>query len=213
MGVAYVIPSLKVSGGKIIYNHVSGFTGELLAILIVMNKIYEMGINKTVWSSLLCMEAQNSETRQDFVLVILLFLYMLQQINRMVHLLWVPAHTGLAGNEEADQLAKQLMTKENIDMQILYSKAEFKSIIKKGINTNWQLFWDNGLNGRYLHSVQPTVGRGRNSRGRRKEDCVLSRLRLGHTGFNSTSHILGKHPTGLCDWCGGSETAERVLIR
>ncbi len=85
MGVAYVIPRLKVSGGKIIYNHVSGFTGELLEILIVMNKIYEMGINKTlVWSALLCMEAQNSETRQDFVLVILLFLYMLQQINRMV---------------------------------------------------------------------------------------------------------------------------------
>ncbi len=98
-------------------------------------------------------------------------------------------------------------------LQILYSKAELKSIIKKGINTNWQLFWDNGLNGRYLHSVQPTVGRGRNSRGRRKEDCVLSRLRLGHTGFNSNSHILGKHPTGLCDWCGGSETVEHVLIQ
>ncbi len=48
MGVAYVIPRLKVSGGKIISNYVSVFTGELLAILIAMNKIYEMGINKTL---------------------------------------------------------------------------------------------------------------------------------------------------------------------
>ncbi len=137
MGVAYVIPRLKVSGGKIISNYVSVFTGELLAILIAMNKIYEMGINKTLVcsdssSALLCLEAQQSETRQDIVLEILQVLYMLQQINRMVQFLWVPAHTGVAGNEEVDQLAKQVMTKENIDMQILYSKAELKSIIKKG---------------------------------------------------------------------------------
>lgn len=40
----------------------------------------------------------------------------------------------MAGSEEADQLAKQVMAKENIDMQIQYIKAELKSIIKKGIN-------------------------------------------------------------------------------
>ncbi len=57
------------------------------------------------------------------------------------------------------------------------------------------------------------VGRGRNSRGRRKEACVISRLRLGHTGLNSTLHIIGKHPTGLCDWCGVKETVEHVIIQ
>ncbi len=213
VGVAYVIPRLKVSGGKRISNYVSVFTEELLAILIAMNKIYEMGINKTLVcsdssSALLCLEVQQSETRQDIVLEILQVLYVLQQINRMVQFLWVQAHTGVAGNEEVDQLAKQVMTKKNIDMQILYSKSELKTIIKKGINTNWQLFWDNELKGRHLHSVQTMVGRGRNSRGRRKEDCVISRLRLGHTGLNSTLHIIRKHPTGLCDWCGVKETVE-----
>lgn len=47
VGVAYVIPRLKVSGGKRISNHVLVFTGELLAISIAINKINEMGINKT----------------------------------------------------------------------------------------------------------------------------------------------------------------------
>ncbi len=37
-----------MSGGKRISNYVSVFTGELLVILIGMNNIYEMGINKTL---------------------------------------------------------------------------------------------------------------------------------------------------------------------
>lgn len=38
------------------------------------------------------------------------------------------------------------------------------------------------------------------------------RLRLGHTGLNYTLYRIGKHPTGLCDECGVSETVEHVLI-
>lgn len=42
---------------------------------------------------------------------------------------------------------------------------------------------------------------------------IISRLRLGHSGLNSTMHVIGKHPTGLCDWCGIRETVEHVLIK
>ncbi len=35
----------------------------------------------------------------------------------------------------------------------------------------------------------------------------------GHIGLNSTLHMIGKHPTGLCDWCGVRETVEHVLIQ
>jgi len=110
---------------------------------------------------------------------------MMQQKNKIVQFLWVPAHTGVAGNEAADKLAKHSMAKENIDIQIGYSKLEMKSIIKREINKNWQSYWDNEEKGRHLHLIQPLVGRGRNSFGRRKEDCIISRLRLGHTGLNS----------------------------
>ncbi len=46
-------------------------------------------------------------------------------------------------------------------------------------------------------NLQSLVGRERTSRGRRKEDYIISRLRLGHTGLNSAMHIVGIHPTGL----------------
>ncbi len=46
-------------------------------------------------------------------------------------------HPGrVSGNEEADKLAKQVMAREIIDMQIGYSKSEIKSIIKREIKKN-----------------------------------------------------------------------------
>lgn len=218
MGVAYIIPRLKVARGERISDHVSVFTGELLAIMVAINKINEMGLSKTLIcsdssSALMCLEAQKSDTRQDIVLEILQILFMMHQENKIVQFIWVPAHTGVAGNEAADKLAKQAMAKETIDMEIKYSKLEIKSIIKREINNNWQMYWDNEEKGRHLHSIQPVVGRGRKSSGKRKKDCIISRLRLGHTGLNSTMQIIGKHHTGLCDWCGIRETVEHVLIK
>ncbi|XP_026114930.1 uncharacterized protein LOC113093328 [Carassius auratus] len=73
VGVAYIIPRLKVARGERISDHVSVFTGELLAIMVAINKINEMGLSKT----LICsdssswLEAQKSDTRQDIVLEIL----------------------------------------------------------------------------------------------------------------------------------------------
>lgn len=216
VGIAYVIPRLKMAKGERISDHVSVFTGELLAIMVVMIKIKEMGLNKTLIcsdssSALMCLEAQKSETRQDIVLEILQILFMMQQTDKKVQFLWVPAHVGVSGNEAADKLAKHAMANETIDNQIRYSKLEVKSIIKRDIYKNWQSYWDNEQKGRHLHLIQPLVGRGRHSSGRRKVDGIISRLRLGHTGLNSTMHIIGKHPTGLCE-CGIRETVEHVLI-
>ena len=44
------------------------------------------------------------------------------------------------------------------------------------------------------------------------EWAQLTRLRIGHANLNSTLHIIGKHPTGLCERCQELETVEHVLI-
>lgn len=51
-----------------------------------------------------------------------------------------------------------------------------------------------------------------NKAGNRREETIVTRLRIGHNKLNSTLHIMGKHPTGFCDQCQIPETVEHVLI-
>lgn len=39
----------------------------------------------------------------------------------------------------------------------------------------------------------------------------MTRLRVGHCNLNKTLHIIGKHPTGLCDFCQLPESVKHVL--
>ncbi len=84
--------------------------------MIAINKVHEMGISNSIIcsdssSALICLKDQKSETRQDIILEILQILYAMEQTNKKVQFIWVPAHTGVSGNEEADKLAKQVMAR------------------------------------------------------------------------------------------------------
>lgn len=41
---------------------------------------------------------------------------------------------------------------------------------------------------------------------------MISRLRLGHTGLNSTLAIIGKHEKGMCGECDDLETVDNVVF-
>ena len=65
----------------------------------------------------------------------------------------------------------------------------------------WQQNWDTVTKGRHLQSVQSRVNRLRSRGNKRKEQVTISRITIGHSNLNGTLHIMGKHPTGLCDYC------------
>ncbi len=77
----------------------------------------------------------------------------------------------------------------------------------------WQSKWDGEKKGRHLYNIQKTVGNERRIFGNRKEDSIMSRLRIGHTALNHSLYKIGKHESGLCVICDLPETVEHILIK
>ena len=130
--------------------------------------------------------------------------------GRVVSFLWVPAHVGIVGNEKADRAAKEASRREQVEFSVRLSRAEGKSIVWKEIGRKWQDEWDRERKGRHLYRVQKKVGGVHNMGGSRREQVVMSRIRIGHSCLNEGLRVMGKHASGLCG-CGGVESVEHVV--
>ena len=120
---------------------------------------------------------------------------------------------GIEGNETVDVLAKEALLSEEIQVIIHMSKAEAKSIIWKKVIAEWQQSWDGEERGRHYYQFQSKVNGGRKfSNGSRREEVIITRLKLGHSALNKTLQVMGKHPTGLCDHCQEEESVEHVIM-
>ena len=123
----------------------------------------------------------------------------------------IHAHVGVKGNEEAD-IYKQALKSNTINIEIPLSREEIKSIISKHMYKTWQGNWDSMNTGKHLYSIQPQV-KNSNIQGRnQREEIILTRLRIGHTGLKHTLSKIRKHPTGLCSQCTQPETVQHILL-
>lgn len=213
---AFTIPSLQISNNRRTTDHLAVYTVELVAIVSALNWIELANISKVIVcsdssSALMSIQSFSSQSRQDIINEIYETLFRIHNWNIEIIFLWVPAHRGVKGNEIADSLAKEAIKQENV-MEILLSRTEIKAMIKSKITNKWQDKWKQGTTGRHLYNIQNEVGKMRRTGRSTKEENVISRLRLGHTRLNSTLHLMGKHPTALCECGQGIETVEHVLI-
>ncbi len=64
-----------------------------------------------------------------------------------------------------------------------------------------------GIKGRHLYNIQEKVCLERKKFGKRKDDVLMSRMRIGHSLYR-----MGEHDTGNFDKCGHAESIDNVLI-
>ncbi len=123
--------------------------------------------------------------REDLLVEMYTLLYRLKVEGIIAYFCWVPAH--IVGNETADELAKEALKKNLVDVKVPLGRSEIKSVIHRKIIKIWQQRWENSITGRWYYNIVKSVGKKEQFYGRhRKEEVMISRLRIGHrTKFNT----------------------------
>lgn len=124
-----------------------------------------------------------------------------------IKLIWVPGHSGIHGNELADRTAKAALTAPLITTPNLSSgdiQKYIKSVFKCKKEEYWYKTntWYRGVNPQ-KYNTNNIFKLADHKTIRRKDQIVLTRLRLGHTNI-SHSHIFDKSQPKTCSFCGQS---------
>ncbi len=125
---------------------------------VEQNKVKMAVICSDSLSALVSLQSLSSQNRPDVVYEIYESLYRIKHIELRVSFMWIPAHRGIVSNEMADVLAKQALKQDRI-MEVPYSKAEIKAIIRINIIKSWQKQWDEESKGRHLYKIRRAVGK------------------------------------------------------
>ena len=103
---------------------------------------------------------------------------------------WIPSHVGIPGNERVDAAAKAALNKDQSDLK--FPHTDYKQYISKYTSGLWQTHWDSQVNNK-LHSIHPDLGEwSKSHRSVRKEEVVLSRLRIGHSHLTHSFLLKGE---------------------
>ena len=121
----------------------------------------------------------------------------------------IPRHIGIRGNEAADMAVNESLNQDITVSQVPYTDLKFH--INCLISSKWQECWSPCRDNKLL-KIKPTLGEWPPGFKKfRKEEVVVSRLRIGHAYF-SHSYILRREDPPECIACQDIYSVRHVLI-
>ena len=115
-----------------------------------------------------------------------IFLRFHNMSSKPIILCWLPSHTGIKGNENADLAAKSALLLPPSKFKHPYT--DFKPIINKYLFNKWQSVWDTAVDNK-LHSIKPMLSEWRPAYKMDRKEVVLTRQRIGLT-YATHSYLL-----------------------
>ena len=116
---------------------------------------------------------------------------------------------GISGNERADSAAKAALQKDVSDCLISYTDAY--QYISQYVRDLWQSEWDTTVNNK-LHATKPLIREQPSAyRSVRRDEVVLSGLKLGHSCLTH-SYLLKGEPPPECVTCNCCLTISHILV-
>jgi len=108
------------------------------------------------------------------------FIIYCQLVNagNSITLIRIPGHTGIRGNELADDAAKAALSTVST---MKCPTSDFIPELTMHYREVWQAEWD-GCSATKLHSVKPHLGYCSDTHLSRRDAVILRRLRIGHIG-------------------------------
>ena len=183
------------------------FTAVATAIDLALDTITESDDHFIIFFDSLSV-LHNRKMDNPLILQLLQKLHHLSCANKTIHLCWILSHIGIHGNEAADMAAKESLDQDITASQVPYT--DLKSHINFFISSKWQERWSS-CHANKLLQIKPTLGEWPpGCRRSRKEEVVVSRLRISHTYF-SHSYILRREDPPECTACQEIYSVRHVL--
>ena len=193
---------------KRLANECSVFQAELLAILSATEWCIDKNFDARIHcDSQAAIKAVCSRNTSDALA--LNIQKSIQTAGIHICIIWVKAHVGNAGNEMADQLAKEATKGESIYYHldpISYGLRFLKLIMTK----DWNIAWKTAIKGRTTAAFFPSIEDRRNCHF--LPNYVQTQFLTGHGRFAAYLERRKIHSSDRCI-CGERQTAEHVLLQ
>ncbi len=209
------VAAAAVNGEKTIskaFNkNLSIFSAEIKALEIALNEINTSNENRFIIfsDSKSALEAIKNLWTPNPLVRRLLELH--HEISKSKHIIfcWVPSHVGIKGNETADRAAKAALDSPVSDPKVPASDWLPKSSLY--IKTERKKQWDNIQTNKLKEIVPDLTEHHQLHCTKRRDEVVLTRLRIGHTRLTHAFLLKGEIPPE-CIGCNTSFTIKHILI-
>ena len=210
--VAAAATSNNLSAQVRLRGNASIFTAELQALKMAFNMVKNCDGDRFIiftdaLSSLQALDSTNCD--HPFNQDILKHFNDCLSVNKKVVLAWAPSLVGIKDNEKADELAKQALNFNVLDLKGPYTdlKVNVNSVLKQKCQAQWNECRDNKL-----FQINLTVGDFNVWTGlSHREEIVITRARVGQNDFTQ-SYLLKCEEMPCFIPCHCPDTVKHILF-